>query len=241
MIKYQANRYTVLNEKLYRWGYIMPYLRCLRPDEANYVMREIYEGVCGNHSGKRSLAQKALRQGYYWSTMQKNSTELVQNCDKCQRFTHIPRQPPELLTQIVSPWSLAKWGIDLIGLLPTARAQAKFTIVAVHYFTKWVEAEPLSTITEAKCTSCIWKNIICRFSVPHSIIIDNGKQFDNPALKEIRQELGIHKLFSTPSHPQVNGQVEAANKTIKDNLKKKLERLKGAWVTSYPWCFGHIA
>ena len=68
-IKYQANRYTILNGKLYRRGYTMPYLRCLRPDEAVYFMRQIHEGVYGKHSGKRSLAQKALRQGYYWLTM----------------------------------------------------------------------------------------------------------------------------------------------------------------------------
>ena len=116
-IKYQANRYTVLNEKLYRLGYPMPHLRCLRPDEADYVMKEIHEGLCGKHSGKRSLAQKALRQGYYWPTMQKDSAELVQKCYKCQRFTHIPRQPPEQITPIVSPWSFAKWGIYLIGPL----------------------------------------------------------------------------------------------------------------------------
>ena len=48
------------------------------------------------------------------------------------------------------------------------------------------------------------------------------------------QELGIHKLFSTPGHPQANDQVEAANKMIKDNLKKKLEQLKGAWVNQLP-------
>ena len=55
-INYQANRYTILNSKLYRRGYAMPYLRCLRPDEAEYVIREIHEGVYNNHSGKRSLA-----------------------------------------------------------------------------------------------------------------------------------------------------------------------------------------
>ena len=122
----------------------------------------------------------------------------------------------------------------MIGQLPTARALAKFAILAIDYFTKWVEAEPLSAITEAKCTNFIWRNIIYRFGIPYLIVTDNGKQFDNPALREMCQELGIHKLFSTPDHPQANGQVEAANKTIKDNLRKKLERLKGAWINKLP-------
>ena len=60
------------------------------------------------------------------------------------------------------------------------------------------------------------------------------KQFNNPALREMCQELGIHKLFSTPGHSKVNRQVKTTNKTIKDNLKKKLERLKGAWVDELP-------
>ena len=68
-IRYQANRYMILNGRLYKRGYAMLYLRCLRLDEAEYVMREIHEGVCGNHSGKRSLAQKVLRQGFYWPTI----------------------------------------------------------------------------------------------------------------------------------------------------------------------------
>ena len=60
-VRYQANGFTILSKKLYKQGYVMPYLRCLRPYEAKYVMREIHKGVCDNHSGKRSLAQKALR------------------------------------------------------------------------------------------------------------------------------------------------------------------------------------
>ena len=97
-----------MNGKLYRQGYAMPYLICLRPNEVKYVMREIHEGVCGNQSGKRSLAQKALRQGYYWLTMQKDSAELVQKYDKCQMFAHVPKQPPEPLSPVVSPWPFAK-------------------------------------------------------------------------------------------------------------------------------------
>ena len=111
--------------------------------------------------------------------------DFVRKCDKCQRFAHIPRQTSEPLSPVISPWPFAKWGRNLIGPLPTTRAQAKFAIMAIEYFTKCVEAELLSTITEAKCTNVIWRNIICRFKVQHSIITCKGKQFYNAALKEM--------------------------------------------------------
>ena len=67
---------------------------------------------------------------------------------------------------MVSPWPFAVWGIDLIGELPMARGGAKYVIMAVDYFTKWVKAEPMATITAAKVISFVTKNIIYRYGVP---------------------------------------------------------------------------
>ena len=64
--------------------------------------------------------------------------------------------------------------------LPIGRKRYKFLIVAIDYFIIWIEAEPTTTITKAKITSFVWKNIICRFDIPNVIISNNGKQFDNP-------------------------------------------------------------
>ena len=77
------------------------------------------------------------------------------------------------MTPISSPWPFAQWGIYIMGPFPLGKKQLKFLIVAIDYFTKWVEAELVTTITEAKITSFVWKNIICRFGVPHVIISDN--------------------------------------------------------------------
>ena len=78
-----------------------------------------------------------------------------------------------------SSWPFVVWGIDLIGPLPTGRGQAKNAIVVVDYFTKWVETEPLASITERKTTDFVWRNLICRYGIPNTIVSDNGKQFDN--------------------------------------------------------------
>ena len=64
-LRVKAARYVLINEVLYKRGFSQPYLECLTPDEANYVLREIHERACGNHSGARSLIHKVVRAGYY--------------------------------------------------------------------------------------------------------------------------------------------------------------------------------
>lgn len=86
-------RYVILGDVLYKRGYSLSYLRYLTSKEANYVMREIHEGICGNHSGARSLVLKAIRQGCFWPTMKEYAKTFVQRCDKCQRFSNVPCQP----------------------------------------------------------------------------------------------------------------------------------------------------
>ena len=135
---------------------------------------------------------------------------------------------------MMSPWPFAQWGIDLIGPLPKGRGAATHTIVAIDYFTKWVEVGVLSQITERNTTDFIWKNIIYRYVIPYTIITDNGRQFDNNNFREFCRKLRVDLKFCTPAHPQANGQVEAANKVIKKLLKTRLGEKKGAWVNELP-------
>ena len=71
-------------------------------------MREVYEGICGNHSGARSLVHKLIQVGYYWPTMQKDTQTHVKACDKCQRFGNIIKQLPEELTPMMASWPFAQ-------------------------------------------------------------------------------------------------------------------------------------
>ena len=124
-----------------------PILKCVGREDANYILREVHEGICGNHIGARALAGKALRQGYYWPTMLKGTTELVRKFKVCQEHAKISHLPSEPVTSITSPLPFQQWGLDILGPLPIRRSQCKFIIVVVDYFTKWTEAEPLATIT----------------------------------------------------------------------------------------------
>ena len=154
-LKVQAVRFVLIKDVLYKRGFSRPYLRCLGTEEADYVMREVHEGICGNHSGSRSLVHKLVRAGYYWPTMQKDAEAYVRACDKCQRFSNIIRQPTEELTPMTAPWPFAQWGLDIMGPFLTAVRQLKFLVVGIDYYTKWVEAEALATITEKNVRSFV--------------------------------------------------------------------------------------
>ena len=146
-LRARSVRFIVHRGTLYKRGFSVPILKCVGKEDANYILREVHKGICSNHIGAQTLAGKTLIRGYYWPTMLKDATKLVRKCKACQEHAKISHLPYEPLTSVTSPWPFHQWGLDILGPLPIGRVQCKFIIVAVDYFTKWVKAEPLATIT----------------------------------------------------------------------------------------------
>ncbi|XP_065622551.1 uncharacterized protein LOC136064573 [Quercus suber] len=134
-LKVRASRFVMINDVLYKRGFSRPYLRCLGHEKADYVMREVHEGICENHSEARSLVHKLIRAG---------------------------------------------------------------------------------------------------FGIPRVLVSDNGKQFDNKAFQDFCLELSIRNHYSSPAHPQANGQVEVTNQSLLKIIKTRLEGAKGIWPDELP-------
>ncbi|KAK3011880.1 hypothetical protein RJ639_010541 [Escallonia herrerae] len=126
------------------------------------------------------------------------------------------------------------WGMDILGPFSPAIAQRKFVIVAIDYFTKWVEAEALALITERKCEDFFWRAVVCCFGIPSVLITDNGKQFDNLTFRAFCTNLSIEQRFTSVAHPQTNGQTKVTNCTLLQGIKKNLDGAKGLWVDELP-------
>ncbi|GKE58682.1 reverse transcriptase domain-containing protein, partial [Tanacetum coccineum] len=119
---------------------------------------------CSMHAGTRSVMVKALRIGYYWPTMHEDVRKMIRAYQDCQIYR-----------PVTSPWLFYKWRIDIARPFPEGPGKVKFLIVAIDYFTKWIEAKPVATITGNQIKKFIWDNIVCRFGLPREIISDNGK------------------------------------------------------------------
>jgi ribonuclease HI len=212
--------YVIIEGELYKYGVCSPLLKCLSRTEGQELMKEIHAGLCGSHIGSRPLLGKVFIQGFYWPKAASDAADLVQKCENCQRCAKDQKQPSSL-TQLIHPtWPLQRWGLDMLGPLPPAQGNLKYVVVTVEYFSKWIEAKPLASITSAIVQKFFWQNIVCRFGVPKAIIVDNGTQFDAETFKDFCDRIGTKIHFASVRHPESNGLVERANGIIMIGIMK---------------------
>ena len=132
------------DQRLYKRSFSGPYLLRIHLEASELLLEELHEGICGSHTGGRSLCHRTIIQGYWWPNMQKEAQEYVKKCDQCQRFAPNIHQPGEVLNLLSSSWLFAQWGLDIVGPFPKAAGNKRYLPVGTDYFTKWVEAEPLA-------------------------------------------------------------------------------------------------
>ncbi|GKE49964.1 reverse transcriptase domain-containing protein [Tanacetum coccineum] len=166
--------------------------------------------------------------------MHRDARNIIKRCDDCQTHRSVPRNPQQKLTPITSQWPFYKWGIDISGPFPEAQGKVKFLFVVVDYFTKWIEAKPVATITVSQVKKFVWDNIVCRFGLPGEIISNNEKPFRDNPFKDWCEKLNIKQRFASVKHPQTNIHVERANRSLGEGIKARLGGNNRNWVEEVP-------
>ena len=111
-------------------------------------------------------------------------------------------------------------GHDVIGRIASkASSGHEYILMAINYFTKWMETDSYSVLKAKHVARFINNNIIYRYRIPQEIIFDNGSHFEGE-VRRIMELYNIEHHKSSRYQPQTNGVVEAANKNIKNILAK---------------------
>jgi ribonuclease HI len=235
LLKHQSRDFVLIEGQLYKKGVSQPMLKCVTKTEGTQILREVHSGTCGSHSGPRALVAKVIRQGFYWPAIICTANRVTRSCEAYQKFSPCSGNPSQFTKLIAHTWPLQRWGLDIVGPLSMTQGNLKFTFVAVEYFTKWIEARAVSTITSKTAQKFFWQNIVCRFGVPSELTVDNGKQFDSQDFRDFCFSIGTKLAFASVYHPQSNGVVERANGKIFTAIKKRLlDDRKGKWADQLP-------
>ncbi|XP_070034672.1 uncharacterized protein [Nicotiana tomentosiformis] len=199
-----ANHFFQSGGILYRRTADLGLLQCVDAKEASRLLKEIHAGTCGPHMNGFVLAKKILRAGYFWMTMETDCIRYVQKRHQYQIHADMIRVPPNELNATSASWPFS------------------------------VEAASYKAVTKKVVAGFVRDCIVCRFGVPESIITDNVTTLNSDLMKAMCETFMIKHKNSTAYRPQMNGDVEAANKNIKKILRKMVDNYK-QWHEKLPF------
>ena len=147
--------FVLIGENLYKRSASGILMKCVTLEEGKDILREIHEGICGNHAASRTLVGKAYRSGFFWPTAILDALDLVRRCPGCQFFGKRTHVLAHNLITIPPSWSFACWSLDMIGPLTVAPGGFNHMLVAVDKFTKWIEYKPIVKISSDRVVDFI--------------------------------------------------------------------------------------
>jgi hypothetical protein len=134
------------------------------------------------------------------------------------------------MNPIIKPWPFRGWGMDMISKInPPASKGHQFILTITDYFTKWVEAVPMKSVTSRDVINFVKGHVIHRFGIPQTITTDGGSVFISDEFKKFAADMGIKLIRSSPYYAQANRQAEASNQSLIKLIKRKIDEHPRHW------------
>ncbi|WJZ90962.1 hypothetical protein VitviT2T_010076 [Vitis vinifera] len=202
--------------------------KCVPEQEQSGILSHCHDSACGGHFASQKTAMKVIQSGFWWPSFFKDAHSMCKGCDRCQRLGKLTRRNMMPLNPILIVDIFDVWGIDFMGPFPMSFGHS-YILVGVDYVSKWVEAIPCRSNDHNVVLKFLKDNIFARFGVPKAIISDGGTHFCNKPFETLLAKYGVKHKVATPYHPQTSGQVELANREIKNILMKVVNVNRKDW------------
>jgi transposase InsO family protein len=114
--------------------------------------------------------------------------------------------------------------MDMIGKINHPSSKGHEYILAItDYFTKWVEAIPMKSVTSKDVINFVKEHVIHRFGIPQTIMTDGGSVFISEEFRKVAADVEIKLIRLSPCYAQANGQAEASNQSLIKLIKRKID------------------
>jgi hypothetical protein len=208
------------------WKVVVP------SNEIGNIISDYHENFC--HPGVDKTF-KTLSLTFYWPNMYCSVKGYISNCDTCKAYKHNTKAPQGLMT---APKSVSKplvsLSADLIGPLPVSNQRFCYILTVVDNFSKYVWAFPLRIANSKTVIRLLEEKIFLPYSVPRTLIIDNGSQFISKEFRKFTESYGIRDLYyNARYHPQ-NNVSERHNANIITALAILVEDNQRTWCSKLP-------
>ncbi|BES91400.1 multicellular organismal development [Nesidiocoris tenuis] len=207
-------------------GRIRPFV----PTPLRSLIFRHFHGI--SHAGGRE-SSRLISSRFVWPSMHRDIKRWVRECIPCQK-SKIQRHEKTPLVHFLQPDErFANVHIDVVGPLPPSHGHI-YLLTCIDRYTRWVEAFPMPDQTAQTIADTFFSGWISKFGPPLYLVSDQGRSFESSLFRQLAQLLGIEVRHTTAYHPQCNGLIERAHRTIKAALMCRLGDSRERWLEELP-------
>ena len=197
------------------------------------VLKHLHDTPTSAHPGKDKTYKQAKLK-YFWTHMRKTIFDYVDQCLICAETKGNTGAPAPLLSYPIPDRPWGRVHLDTLEL-PLSESGYKYLLVAIDYLSRYCILQPIPNKKAETVASAIFEQIICNFTTPHTIISDNGTEFNNEILNELCRLFNIKKINVQIYKPQANGVVERLNRKVITCLRSLINPHSITWDTWIPY------
>ncbi|CAF4378294.1 unnamed protein product, partial [Rotaria sp. Silwood2] len=195
----------------------------------NSLLQFYHNDPLSGHFGVRRTYLK-IKNKFWWPKMKQSISKYIQSCLPCQQYNiNRSKKPGQLYPIPVPEGPYQLIGIDYCGPFKKTPSGNLYVLCITDYFTRWVTAIALPDCSAQTTAQALFKEYICRYGVPKSILSDQGTHFKNQLMEAMAKLIGYNHIFSSVYHPQTNGMVERFNATFVPQIAKLQNRENNNW------------
>ena len=207
---------------------------CLPTQLRQLAMKVLHEGKLGGHYGFQRT-YLSLKQRFWWPLMFSEILHWVKTCQPCQER----KSPHTLMAGLLRPTVFGRpfeqLAVDVMGPFPTTKRGNKYIVVFQDYFTKWPEAFAVPNHQSTTIAMLFVDEVMCRYGMPERLMSDRGTEFLSELMKSVYELLQIHKVNTSPYHPQTDALPERFNSTLQTCLSSMCDINQTDWDEHIPY------
>lgn len=198
----------------------------------NQIMHEHHDALIGGGHQGFDRTYSLIRQKYYWPRMFAELQAYIKSCDACQKAKgpHHKTNPP--LTPLPIASKFHRWHMDILELSKCDDGY-RYVLLMVDSMTRWMEAIPLKSQEATEVASVIYRDLICRYGAPRTLVSDLGKSFLARVVQALCKLFQIKRHHTSAYHPQSNSTCERVNRTLGQALRAYCNK-QNEWVDKLP-------
>ena len=233
-VRKDSENFRIVNGVLYR-DQNSKLLLAIPSSQRKALLYSAHESLMSLHPGVTKTLLK-LKDQYWFPHMTKEVTEHIAQCGSCQRRKN-PKTPMRVpLKNQMATYPFQVLSLDFQGPYVESESGMKHILMFTDHFTKWCEMIPTKDQTAATVAQCYIDKIFCRYGCSETLISDRAKNFLSDVVKQINDLLNVDHRFTSPYHPQTNGQVEVYNRSIANMLSHVVADNHRDWDKFVPFC-----